>query len=168
MMICAEPDNLTVGEFVTVGSVAQTQNALEAIHIIHVYVNENKITAAFFTTAIKNKRTQLYSLKTPQHWKPVLASWSCQRSELLPDESSLSKSLTAHFCIYLYFLSGPTGVRHLLQHRQRGVWSHACGSKALATKITLLHQRWAQRAAPVTDAVMKPERRQEQRVKRRF
>uniref|UniRef100_A0A7N6AT83 Acylglycerol kinase, mitochondrial n=1 Tax=Anabas testudineus TaxID=64144 RepID=A0A7N6AT83_ANATE len=26
MMICAEPDNLTVGEFVTVGSVAQTQN----------------------------------------------------------------------------------------------------------------------------------------------
>uniref|UniRef100_A0AAQ6INI8 Acylglycerol kinase, mitochondrial n=1 Tax=Anabas testudineus TaxID=64144 RepID=A0AAQ6INI8_ANATE len=92
MMICAEPDNLTVGEFVTVGSVAQTQNALEAIHIIHVYVNENKITAAFFTTAIKNKRTQLYSLKTPQHWKPVLASWSCQRRPA-PSTTSTTRSM---------------------------------------------------------------------------
>lgn len=135
----------------------------------------------FLIIEIEKKKTPLYSPRTQQNWKPALAGCNCQRSETpLSGLISQVKANENYFRIlpvllillskaqHIRFRLDPAGHRWLLQHRQRGVWSNACGGEAVATETTLLHQCRSQRAAPLTDAVrkkIKAERRQEQQDK---
>lgn len=106
LMICAEPDDFTVGEFITVGlvvSLASTHNIKD-----HVYVNWSQRMEMFFIIGLKKKRTPLCSLKPPQNWKPVLADYSCQRSETLLSDLILLchvRSNQNYFWTMLMFVS---------------------------------------------------------------
>lgn len=127
---------------------------------------------------IKKKRIQPFSLKTPPNWKPVPVSCSSQRWDTFPlplmvffiiywRENKNIKAQQQNYSVWFPWLRklvslltfnvlpDLAGCRRFLQHRQRGVWGHACRGKAVATETQILHQCRAKGAAPRTDTVMR-------------